>query len=184
MALVKKKESSQKKDTVAQLRAALGEATIAVVADYRGLTVSELTDLRNALFKESAQFTVAKNTLARRAVEGTDLEVLKDYFKGPTALLLGRADQVVPVKLLKDFLKKNKKENEVRGAYLDGQVLSASEVDELAKLPSFNDLRAKLLGCIASPQNGLVNAISSQQRGLVNVLDQYVKQQDAKQEQS
>lgn len=179
MALVKKKDSALKKDTVESLKAAIGEATVAVVADYRGLSVAELTELRNTLYKEKAQFTVAKNTLARRAVKGTDLEVLEQYFEGPTALLLGRADQIVPVKAFKDFLKKNKKENEVRGGYLDGQVLSAEEVDALAKLPPLNELRAKLLGCIAGPQRSLVSALGSQQRSLANVLDQYAKQKEA-----
>lgn len=179
MALVQKKEASQKKETVEQLKAALGSATVAVVADYRGLSVAEMTELRRELYKQDAQFTVAKNTLTRRAVDGTDLDVLKEYFKGPTALLLGRADQVLPVKTLKEYFKKNKKENEIRGGFLDGKVLTAAEVEQLATLPSFLELRAKLLGCIASPQSGLVNVLGSQQRALANVLDQYGKQKEA-----
>ncbi|HEY9687062.1 MAG TPA: 50S ribosomal protein L10 [Coleofasciculaceae cyanobacterium] len=166
---------AQKKETVSQLKAVLDKATIAIVADYRGLTVGELTELRRELLKEQAQFTVAKNTLTIHALEGTGMQVLNDVLKGPTALLLGQADQVAPVKVLTTFLSKNKKANEIRGGYLDGKLLSPAEVEQLAKLPPLEELRGKLVGAINSPLAGTVAALSSPQRGLVNVLDQYAK---------
>jgi large subunit ribosomal protein L10 len=167
---------AKKQVTIDELQAQIEESTVAVVADYRGLTVAEMTELRRALYKEKATFTVAKNTLTLRAIKGSDREVLNNYLKGPTALLLGRADQVAPVKILSEFLSKNKKPNEIRGGFLDGKALSPAEVEQLAKLPSLDELRAKLLGGIASPMNGIVAALSSPQRSLVNVLDQYAKQ--------
>jgi large subunit ribosomal protein L10 len=166
---------AQKKETVESLKSHLSNATIAVVADYRGLTVSELTQLRRELYKEKAQFTVAKNTLAIHAIKDTELEALKDSLKGPTALLIGQADQVAPVKILTEFFKKNKKTNQIRAGVLDSKLLSAAEVDQLAKLPPIEELRGKLVGAINSPLSGIVAAISSPQRGLVNVLDQYSK---------
>lgn len=166
---------AQKQETTAQLKAELDQATIAVVADYRGLTVAEMTELRRELYKQEARFTVAKNTLTKHAVDGTDKSVLAPLLKGPTALLVGRADQVGPVKTLASFLSKNKKPNEIRGGFLDGKLLSAAEVDQLSKLPPIEELRGKLVGAINSPLAGIVAAISSPQRGLVNVLDQYAK---------
>lgn len=166
---------AQKQGTVEQLKAELDQATIAVVADYRGLTVAELTELRRELYKQQAKFTVAKNTLTKHAISQSDKKVLGDVLKGPTAILIGRADQVAPVKTLTTFFTKNKKENEIRGGYLDGKLLSRAEVEQLAKLPPIEELRGQLVGAINSPLTGIVNAISSPQRGLVNVLDQYSK---------
>lgn len=175
-ALLEKKTKHDKNREIDQLKAALNKMTVAVVTDYRGLSVAELTELRAELYKHKAVFSVSKNTLTRRAVAETNNIGLEAYLKGPTALLLGTDDQVQPVKVLKEFLKKNKKENEIRGGFMEGKPLTAREVDELAQLPSLDELRGKLLGCIASPANSLVAAISSPQRGLVNVLDQYAKQ--------
>ncbi|MBY0404963.1 MAG: 50S ribosomal protein L10, partial [Cyanobacteria bacterium] len=88
---------TKKKQTVEEIKEHFNQATIAVVTDYRGLTVAELTLLRNELFKEDAQFTVVKNTLGKRAIEGTHQEVLGEFLVGPTAITLGRGDQVKPV---------------------------------------------------------------------------------------
>ncbi|MGG2382979.1 50S ribosomal protein L10, partial [Salmonella enterica] len=89
-------------------------------------------------------------TLAKHAIQGTDGEALGTYLKGPTAILFGRADQVSPVKILTEFLKKNKKPNEIRGGFLDGKLLSPAEVDQMAKLPPIEELRGKLVGAINS----------------------------------
>lgn len=168
---------AKKESTVEELKVALQDATVAVIADYRGLTVAEMTQLRRELYKENAQFSVVKNTLMRRAIDGTQLEVVGPFLKGPTAIAFGTADQVKPVKILKEFLKKIKKEKEnvIRGGFLDGKALTVKEIDTLAALPSLDELRAKLLGGIASPMNGLVASLSGPQRALVNVLDQYAK---------
>jgi large subunit ribosomal protein L10 len=170
---------AQKKETTAKIEAALKKATITVVADYRGLTVAELGELRRELLKDKAQLTVAKNTLTKHAISGTDMQVLGDALKGPTALLIGQGDQVAPLKTLTTFLSKNKKPNEIRGGYLDGKLLSRAEVEQLAKLPPLEELRGKLVGAINSPLAGTVAALSSPQRGLVNVLDQYAKRLQA-----
>ncbi|MEB3287508.1 MAG: 50S ribosomal protein L10 [Vampirovibrionales bacterium] len=175
MTALLKKTRADKDNEISELKSSLSAMTVAVVADYRGLTVKDLTDLRAELYKHNAVFTVSKNTLVIRAASGTDAEAMTSFLKGPTALLLGKGDQVQPVKVLKEFLKKNKKDNEIRGGFMEGKPLSAGEVDALAQLPSLDELRGKLLGCIASPANGLVAALSSPQRGLVNVLDQYAK---------
>lgn len=166
---------AQKKETVEGLQQILDTANITVIADYSGLSVADLTQIRRELYAEKAQFTVAKNTLAKHALKGTEKEGLNVYLQGPTALLIGRADQVAPVKILTEFLKKNKKDNEIRGGFLDGKLLSPAEVEQLAKLPPIEELRGQLVGAIHSPLNGVVAALNSPLRGLASVLDQYSK---------
>ncbi len=166
----------RKQETLASLQKDLEAATVAYVVDYRGLTVSNLKEIRRELLKNNAKLTVAKNTLVRRAIENTAMSAMGPYLKGPTALALGMGDQVAPIKIIKEYFKKNKKENEVRGGALDGKPLSAQEVEALTKLPPLEELRAKLVGGIAYPTTGLVAALSGPQRALVQVLDQYAKQ--------
>lgn len=166
----------KKQETVQAIRTELDNATITLVVDYRGLSVAEITALRKELYKNSARLTVMKNTLVRRAIEGSELEGLNEFLTGPTALAVGKADQIAPVKILKEYFKKNKKRNEIRGGVMDGKALSAKEVETLSELPSFDELRAKLVGGIASPLNGIVASLSGPQRALANVLDQLAKQ--------
>ncbi|MBX2860018.1 MAG: 50S ribosomal protein L10 [Vampirovibrio sp.] len=162
----------KKKQTVDSLKTIISDNNIAVVVNHTGLTVAEITDLRRQLRKESAELHVVKNTLMRRAVNGSELEAMVEHFKGPTAIALGKEDPIAPLKVLKEFLKK-KKENEIRGGFLDGKALSSQEVAQLADLPSIEELRGKLVMCIASPLNGLVSALNTPGRNLANVLDQY-----------
>jgi large subunit ribosomal protein L10 len=176
--LVAKKPASKKTETIESLTHLLDKAAIALVVNYRGMSVAELTQLRRELRQNQARFTVAKNTLARRSVANKPgASDFMPSLKGPTALLVGMGDQVAPLKTYKKFLKDIKKDKqfEIRAGWLDGQALSAEDVDRLAELPPLEELRAQLLGGIASPLNGLVAALSGPQRSLVNVLDQYAK---------
>lgn len=171
----------RKQTVVQQIQKDIEGASVAYVLDYRGLSVAEISNLRRELAKSNARLTVVKNTLMKRAVDGTDMSVINDLLKGPTALAYTSGDQVAPIKVIKEYLKKAKKENEIRGAYLDGKMLGMAEVDQLAKLPPLEELRAKLLGGIASPLTGIVAAISGPQRGLVTVLGQYAKLKEQQQ---
>ncbi len=163
---------SQKKGFVSQLTEDISTANIILLVDYRGLSVAEMTNLRRALSAADVKVKVAKNTLVKRAALGTDIEKLAPYLKGPTGLVLGYGDEVSAVKVIKEFLKKNKKENELRAAFLEGNAMNAVGVNELATMPSKEELRGKLLMCIASPLMGLANALSHNQSGLVRLLDQ------------
>jgi large subunit ribosomal protein L10 len=166
----------QKKETVAELKEQLADAAVAYVVDYRGLSVAEITAIRRDFYKNAdAKLTVMKNTLLKRAIADTEMAELEQFLSGPTALAIGKSDQVAPLKILKKFFKDNKKKNEIRGAVMDGNAMAVAEVNAMADLPSLDELRGKLVGGIASPLNGIVAAISSPQRGLVNVLDQYAK---------
>jgi large subunit ribosomal protein L10 len=163
-----------------QYKEDLQSAKVAIVADYRGLTVAQLSELRNNLFKQNAKFSIVKNTLIKRAVKGTDGEALEEFFQGPMAVLFGFEDEVAPTKTLKEFIQKAKI-GEIKGGYIAGQKLSKEDVLSMAELPPLNELRAKLLGAINSPLVGLVGAINSQQRSLVNVLDQLAKHKEQQQ---
>ncbi len=155
----------------------LSAAKIEIVAEYRGLSVEQLSTLRRDLFKQDAKFTIVKNTIAKRAIKGTDGEALEDLFQGPVGVLFGFSDEVPPAKTLKEFFQKAKI-GEIKGGLLGSQKLSRQEVLELADLPSLDELRAKLLGAINSPLSGLVMSLAGPQRALVNVLDQYAKQKE------
>jgi large subunit ribosomal protein L10 len=179
--LVQKKEKETKQVVMGQLTATLNKAAIAVVMDYRGLSVADMSVLRKLLHPLQATFTVAKNTLARRVFKDAGQTDVAEALKGPTALLVGRSDQVAPLKAVLEFLKKAKKtDNKVRGGVLDGQFLTAVQVGELADLPPLIELRGKLLGGIASPLSGTVAALSSPQRSLVTVLSKFAELQQAK----
>ncbi|MDX2084918.1 MAG: 50S ribosomal protein L10 [Candidatus Melainabacteria bacterium] len=166
----------QKKAAFEGLFEELKDARIIVVADYRGLTVAELTDLRKQLREQQATLTVAKNTIMRRVIQGTPVEGLSASLSGPTAVLVGKGDQVAPIKVIRDYLKKNKKPNELRGGYLDGSVLDAKEVLSLADLPSKEVLLAQLVGCINAPLSGLAMVIQGPQSALVRALGQIADQ--------
>lgn len=163
-----------------QYKEDIENAKVAVVAEYRGLNVAQLTDLRRQLYKQDAKFTIIKNTIFKRAIKGTDGEALEDYFQGPMAVLFGFADEIAPTKTLKEFLQKAKI-GEIKGGYMAGQKLSQREVLDLADMPPLETLRAKLLGAINSPLAGLVMAIGGPQQALVNVLDQYAKLKEKEQ---
>lgn len=164
-----------KSEKIDALKSKLEKAKVIVVTEYSGYTVEEITKLRRALQKENGDYMVTKNTLAKLAVKGTDFEVLNDTFKGPVALAFGFEDQVSPAKVVAKFIKDSKK-GVILGAALDGNLLSAQEAEALSKLPSKEELIAKMLGSINSPASGIalsVNAVmASLTRAVAAVRDQ------------
>ena len=149
-----------KEEKINALKSKLEKAKVAVVTEYKGYTVEEITNLRRALQKEGGDYMVTKNTLAKIAVKGTDFEILNDTFKGPIALAFGYEDQVSPAKVVAKFIKDSKK-GVILGAALDGKLLSAQETEALAKLPSKEELIAKILGSINSPASGIANSVNA-----------------------
>ncbi len=159
----------QKTDIISELNETFSRATFAVVAEYRGLKVTELEKLRKGLRENDAQIQVAKNTLLRRAVKGTAYESLTDSFSGTTAIAVGFTEPVGPSKVLAAFA------NEfnaffIRSAVLDGTILSADDVVALSKLPSREELLAKLLGTMAAVPTGFVRVLSAVPQKLVYAL--------------
>ena len=151
------------------------KAKVAVVTEYRGLTVEEITNLRRSLQKENSDYMVTKNTLAKVASKGTQFEVLDDVLKGPVAIAFGFHDEVAPAKILTKFVKDVKK-GEIIAAALDGKLLDAKETQVLASLPSKEELYAKMLGSINSPASGIVGALNAVMSGMARAMEQIAKQ--------
>ena len=158
-----------KEDKVSLMKEKIDKAQVAIVTEYKGYTVEEITKLRRSLQKEDGDYMVTKNTLAKIAIKGTPYEVLADSLKGPIAIAFGFGDQVAPAKALSDFIKDTKK-GEILAAALDGKLLSAKEAKALANLPSKAEIYAKMLGCINSPASGIVGGINGIMSALVRTV--------------
>lgn len=149
-----------KSEKIDALKSKIEKAQVAIVTDYKGYSVEEITKLRRSLQKDGGDYMVVKNTLAKIAIKGTQFEVLEDALKGSMALAFGFEDQVSPAKAVSKFIKETKK-GEIMAAALDGKLLSAAEANALASLPSKEELYAKMLGCINSPATGIAGSVSA-----------------------
>jgi len=157
---------------VAELHEKLIGTKMAVFANFSGLSVEKMTELRNALRKSDAELKVVKNTLLRIASRGTPFGALEEHFKGPLAVTLNQGDIVQSTKALIEFAKKNA-EIEIRGGMLDGRFLTREQLGTLAELPSREVLLGKLLSIFVIVQTSLVNVLSAVPRSFVQVLDAY-----------
>ena len=149
-----------KDEKIEAIKEKFAKAQVAVVTEYRGMSVEDITNLRREIQKGSGDYMVTKNTLAKIALKGTDFEVLADSLKGPIAIAFGYEDQVSPAKAVAKFIKDTKK-GEIICAAMDGNLLSAQEAKALANLPSKEELIAKLLGSINSPASGIANSVNA-----------------------
>lgn len=169
---------AQKNEKIEQIKESFSKAKVAIVSNPTGLSVSEITELRRALQKEGSDYTVLKNTLAIKAIEGTEFECLKDVLKGPSAIAFGFEDQVAPAKVLAKFTKEFEKAA-AKGGALDGKLLNESDVKSLSSLPSKEELIAKLLGSINAPASGIVGCTNGVLSALVRAMDQVRQQKSA-----
>lgn len=158
-----------KNDKVALIKEKIDKAQVAIVTEYKGLSVEEITKLRREIQKDGGDYMVTKNTLAKLAIKGTPYEVLSEVLKGPIAIAFGFEDQVAPAKALSKFIKETKK-GEILAAAMDGQLMSAADAKALANLPSREELYAKMLGCINSPATGIVGSVNAVMSSLVRAV--------------
>lgn len=163
----------QKKQEVEALKERFENDELFVVAHYAGLTVSEMTDLRAKLREEGASFKVTKNTLAKRAIEGTDVEYLADYFSGPTGVASSE-DPVAAARVTYEFAKKNKK-LVILGGGMGAKALDKAGVEQLAQLPSMDELRSKLIGLIQAPAGQLARLSKAPAGKLARVMAAYAE---------
>lgn len=168
---------TDKERVIAELAERLKQTETLIVTDYRGLTTSELAELRSQLRKCGARFSVVKNTLAKRAAEEAGASNLLELLEGPTAIafLESDGDPVGLAKVLGDTAKATKLLS-VRGGVLQGSEIHAEQIADLAKLPSAAILRAQLVGAIAAAPTAIVGLFTAPLRDLVGVLDARVKQ--------
>ncbi len=125
-------------------------AATAVVVDYRGLNVSQLTELRKQLREAGVEFKVYKNTMTRRATEVAGLEGLNEFLTGPNAIAFSSEDVVAPAKIINDFAKKNE-QLEIKAGVIEGTIASADDIKALAELPSREGLLSMLLSVLQAP---------------------------------
>jgi large subunit ribosomal protein L10 len=170
---------AQKEQNVADLAAKLEQAKAAVLTDFQGLNVEQITDLRRRLREANAEYRVVKNTLIRRAAKGTAMEPLLAQVQGPCALALSYADPVAPARVLTEFSSKQEK-LQIRAGVLEGRLLERAEVERLAKIPPREVLLAQLAGVLAAVPTSLVRVLSAVPAKLVYAL-QAIKEQREKQ---
>ncbi|MDQ6996988.1 MAG: 50S ribosomal protein L10 [Mariprofundus sp.] len=159
---------NDKQRIVEELHAAWSESTAGVVAQYRGLTVSEMGDLRRRLHDADVSLQVVKNTLARRAAEDTGFKAATELFTGPVAIAFGK-EPVGMAKAIADFAKEHKA-LDIKGGVLDGKMMDVSGVKALASLPSRDVLIAKMLGSMQSPISGFVRTLAEVPASFVRTL--------------
>ena len=158
-----------KKRYVAEVNEVAGEALSAVAAEYRGLTVEEMTAQRKDAREQGVYLRVVKNTLARRAFEGTDLECMNDTLKGPLILALSKDDPGAAARLVKGFAKENDALKAV-SLSVGGQLLEAGDLGKVADLPNLDQARAMLLGVLQAPASQLVRTIAEPSAMLARTL--------------
>lgn len=163
-------KKEEKATAVAELHEKFSRAKLAVMTECSGLPVNAITELRKQLRGAKAEFRVVKNTMAARAVDGTTLIEAKPYFKGPMALVIGYDDPVLPTKILRDFIKAEKREEKIKIAVgvLDGKLVQAAQIAAVASLPAKPVLLAMLLATMQGPVRGLVYTLNG-------VLGQFVR---------
>lgn len=161
-----------KEQVAAELHEKLTQSKMAVVANFGGLSVAKITELRNALRKSDAELRVVKNTLLRIASQETPYRGLEGYFKGPVVISLNNGDVAQSTKVLVEFAKKNA-EIEIKCGMLDGKFMTVEELGLLSELPSREILLGKLLSVFVAAQTSLVNVLSAVPRSFVQVLDAY-----------
>jgi large subunit ribosomal protein L10 len=169
-------QRSEKERLVEELTERLRSTETLIVADYRGLTVSEIDELRGKLIEQGARFTVVKNTLTKRAAEAAGVDALLALLDGPTAIafLESGGDPVAVAKALDDAGKTEVLV--IRGGLLEGEQIGADDVKRLAKLPPVDTLRAQLVGALAGSLTTVVGLFAAPMRDLVGVIDARIKQ--------
>ncbi len=165
-----KKEA--KVTAIAELAEKFGRARLAILTECVGLPVNQVTELRKQLRGVKAEYRIVKNTLAARAAEGTVLAGLKAHLKGPTGVVIGYDDPVLPTKILKDFIGAEKREEKIRmtAGVLEGKILQPDELTAVAKLPKKEVLIAMLLSAMQGPIRGVVYTLSAVLSKFVRVI--------------
>jgi large subunit ribosomal protein L10 len=160
---------AEKKEVVANFSQLASNASLAIIAEYRGLTVEEMTDLRSNARKNDVELRVVKNTLLRRALENTQFNVLHEALNGCNLIALSKNEPNDAAKLLRDFSKKHNK-LEVKALSVGGKLFSANAIDKIANLPTREAALSKLLFIMKAPIEKLVRTLAEPQAKLVRTL--------------
>ncbi len=167
-----------KKALVKEVNAVAGDSVTAVAAEYRGLSVEEMTELRREARSAGVYLRVVKNTLARRAVEGTEFECMQDTLKGPILLAFAKDDPGAAARVIKDFAKEHDALQAV-SLSAGGQLLPGSDLSKLASLPTLDQARAMMLGVLMAPMSKLVRTLAEPPAMLARTLSARADQEAA-----
>lgn len=169
------KTRKEKESIVSRLNEQLNQVKAAVIVNYKGLTVSDIEDLRDKLRKDQVSFSVIKNSLLKIAFKEKGINADDEIMNQPLAIAISHKDEAVAAHKIKNFIKEHK-ELEILGGIYQNEYIQKDKVIILANLPSREELYTKIVGSISAPINGLVNVLSGNFRALVSVLSQYKDQ--------
>jgi large subunit ribosomal protein L10 len=172
--------TEKKEKTVQGLQEVFSKCDIGILTDYRGLKTSEINELRSKLKEANIEYKVVKNSLAQIAVKNAGLDYLVDSFEGPLAVAFGYGDPIGAAKALSDYIRISKSTLSIKLGFLQDRILSAAELDTLARLPSREVLLSKVIGGMQSPIYGLVNVLAGPIRGMMGVLQARIQQLEAR----
>ncbi|MDH5622106.1 MAG: 50S ribosomal protein L10 [Gammaproteobacteria bacterium] len=167
-----------KKALVEEVNAVAGDSVTAIAAEYRGLTVEEMTELRKRARSAGVYMRVIKNTLARRAVAGTEFECMQTTLKGPILLAFSKEDPGAAARIIKDFAKEH---NALQAVSLSagGQIMPGSDLAKMAEMPTLDQARAMLLGVFVAPMSQLVRTLAEPAAMLARTMSARGKQRAA-----
>ena len=163
-----------KEQVVSNLKESFSKTLFAVATDYRGMSVSEITDLRKRLKESNADYKIAKNTLIKLAIKDTNLTELEKHLEGPTAVLIGYGEPTDCAKTFVEFIKEVEK-GDVKGAILDGKLLSKEQIKVFASLPSKKVLLGQIAGLLVAPTAGIAGAFESLIRDIALLVEEVAK---------
>lgn len=167
-----------------ELKDRMERSSIAILTDYRGegsgMSVKEITELRNKLRESGGEYCVVKNTLARKVATDLGIEGLNEHLKGPTAIAFGYDDPASVAKAILDFAKENKAKGvpELRSGVMDGKVLSGQDIQNLADLPTLPQLQTQLLGLMLAPHRNIMGVINGPGRQVAQLLEAWRAKQE------
>lgn len=167
---------SEKEEVIKELAEKFSRANVAIAVEFNKLSVSAVTRLRSKLREGNVEYKVLKNTLAKRAAQGTPVEQISGDFVGPVALCLSYGDVVAPAKILRDFIK-DLETIKVKSAVVEGKRTDAKGVEALATMPGLPELRAKLMGIINQPATMLARTIGAPASQLAMVVKAHSEKQ-------
>ncbi len=168
----------KKAQIIDSLQEVFSRCSIGVLTDYRGLSASEMTDLRRRLRESGIEYKVVKNTLARFAAERAGKEELLSFFEGPVAIAFGYGDITEPARALANYIETSKASMSIKGGFLPDRLLTSEDVATLSTLPSREILLAKVLGGMQSPISALVSHLTAPMRGIIGVLQARIQQME------
>ena len=161
----------QKESFVQNLKSIIAENSLVLVFHYRGMSMTDMTDLRVQSFNSGCNIKVTKNRLTKLALEGSDKAALSEFFDGPTAIAYS-SDPVQLTKLLTNFAKNNSN-LVILGGIMDNEILSVEKIEILSKLPSLEEIRAQLIGLISSPAQKIASILTAPSGDLARVFNAY-----------